>query len=228
VAISNNRLLDIAEDKVTFRYKDYRQDAQQKTMTLEAEEFIRRFLLHVLPQGFQRIRYYGFLANRYRVEKLAHCRELLDMPAPEPPDFEAANDYPERYEERLFVAGLPNLSPRPHAGDPDLAAKPTQAGGDHGYLMIKWTVFGRRSNCGGQVWPGQAPGAVLPHGSLGTFSKRRILSADAVLVHWRPNQLSPQSRTLTVSDHFRSSPEIQPTNNTHKPRSGRRFRPIDF
>jgi hypothetical protein len=64
VAISNNRLLDIAQGKVTFRYKDYRHDAQQKTMTLEAEEFIRRFLLHVLPEGFQRIRYYGFLTNR--------------------------------------------------------------------------------------------------------------------------------------------------------------------
>ena len=89
VAISNNRLLDIAEGKVTFRYKDYRHDAQQKTMTLEAEEFIRRFLLHVLPEGFQRIRYYGFLANRYREQKLARCRELLDMPAPEPPAFES-------------------------------------------------------------------------------------------------------------------------------------------
>jgi hypothetical protein len=99
VAISNNRLLDIAEGKVTFRYKDYRHNAQQKTMTLEAGEFIRRFLLHVLPEGFQRIRYYGFLANRYRVEKLAHCRELLNMPAPQPPAFEAANDYRERYEE---------------------------------------------------------------------------------------------------------------------------------
>ena len=64
VAISNNRLLDIAEGKVSFRYKDYRHDAQQKTMTLEAEEFIRRFLLNVLPEGFQRIRYYGFPANR--------------------------------------------------------------------------------------------------------------------------------------------------------------------
>jgi Putative transposase len=63
VAISNNRLLDIAEGKVTFRYKDYRRGAEQKTMTLQAEEFIRRFLLHVLPEGFQRVRYYGFLAN---------------------------------------------------------------------------------------------------------------------------------------------------------------------
>jgi hypothetical protein len=101
VAISNNRLLDIAEDKVTFRYKDYRQEAQQKTMTVEAEEFIRRFLLHVLPEGFQRIRYYGFLANRYREEKLARCRELLDMPAPEQPALEGAKDYRERYEELI-------------------------------------------------------------------------------------------------------------------------------
>src|SRR4029077_6831075 len=64
VAISNNRLLDIAEGKVTFRYKDYRHGAQQKTMTLQAEEFIRRFLLLVLPEGFQPIRSYCFLANR--------------------------------------------------------------------------------------------------------------------------------------------------------------------
>jgi putative transposase/transposase-like zinc-binding protein len=99
VAISNNRLLDIAEGKVTFRYKDYRHDAQQKTMTVEAQEFIRRFLLHVLPEGFQRIRYYGLLANRYREQKLALCRELLDMPAPEPPPLEATEDYRERYEE---------------------------------------------------------------------------------------------------------------------------------
>jgi hypothetical protein len=99
VAISNNRLLDIAEGKVTFRYKDYRHEAQQKTMTLQAEEFIRRFLLHVLPEGFQRIRYYGFLANRYREQKLARCRELLGMPAPEPSDSEATKDYSQRYEE---------------------------------------------------------------------------------------------------------------------------------
>ena len=99
VAISNNRLLDITGGKVTFRYKDYRHDARQKTMTLQAEEFIRRFLLHVLPEGFQRIRYYGFLGNRYREQKLAHCRKLLGMPAPEPPVLESPKDYRERYEE---------------------------------------------------------------------------------------------------------------------------------
>lgn len=99
VAISNNRLLDIAQDKVSFRYKDYRHEAQQKTMTLQAEEFIRRFLLHVLPEGFQRIRYYGFLANRYRQQKLARCRDLLGMSAPEPAASEVSNHYRERYEE---------------------------------------------------------------------------------------------------------------------------------
>lgn len=81
VAISNNRLLDIEDGKVQFRWKDYRDNNQQKTMTVSAEEFIRRFLIHTLPSGFQRIRYYGFLGSRYRQQKLARCRELLNMPA---------------------------------------------------------------------------------------------------------------------------------------------------
>ena len=100
VALSNNRLLDIADGQVRFRYKDYRHDAQQKTMTLAAEEFIRRFLLHALPSGFQRIRYYGFLGNRYRKENLARCRQLLGMPPYEGSVAvkEAAPDYRERYE----------------------------------------------------------------------------------------------------------------------------------
>jgi hypothetical protein len=99
VALSNNRLLDITDGQVSFRYKDYRHEAQQKVMTLAAEEFIRRFLWHVLPPGFQRIRYYGFLGNRYRAEKLARCRQLLGMPACEVPVKEAGKDYRERYEE---------------------------------------------------------------------------------------------------------------------------------
>lgn len=104
VAISNNRLLNIDHEKVTFRYKDYRHDNQQKTMTLDAEEFIRRFLLHVLPDGFQRIRYYGFLGNRYREEKLARCRELLNMPALEPPALDAPKDYRDRCEELTGIS----------------------------------------------------------------------------------------------------------------------------
>lgn len=99
VAISNNRLLDIDDGKVTFRYKDYRQAGEQKTMTLEAEEFIRRFLLHVLPSGFQRIRYCGFLGNRYREQKLARCRQLLGMTAAKPSVSDAGADYRDRYEE---------------------------------------------------------------------------------------------------------------------------------
>jgi hypothetical protein len=67
-------------------------------MTLDAEEFIRRFLLHVLPNCFQRIRYYGFLGNRYREEKLTRCRELLCMPVCELPALDAAKDYRDRYE----------------------------------------------------------------------------------------------------------------------------------
>jgi hypothetical protein len=98
VAISNNRLLDIDHGEITFRYKDYRHDGEQKKMTLDADEFIRRFLLHVLPDGFQRIRYYGFLGNRYREEKLSRCRQLLGMPA-DPPHTEESKDYRERYEE---------------------------------------------------------------------------------------------------------------------------------
>jgi hypothetical protein len=97
VAISNDRLLDIEDGEIRFRWKDYRDHNQQKTMTLKADEFIRRFLLHVLPDAFQRIRYFGFLGNRYRKQKLALCRQLLGMPA-ENPACENARDYRELYE----------------------------------------------------------------------------------------------------------------------------------
>jgi Putative transposase/Transposase zinc-binding domain len=77
VAISNSRLLSLENRRVTFAWKDYADGNQSKTMTLDAVEFIRRFLLHVLPSGFVRIRHFGFLANRKRKEKLALCRSLL-------------------------------------------------------------------------------------------------------------------------------------------------------
>jgi hypothetical protein len=98
VAISNQRLLAIEEGQVGFRWKDYRDANQQKVLTLGANEFIRRFLLHVLPQGFQRIRYYGLLGNRYREQNLAHCRQLLGMPTV-PPAGESPPDYRDRYEQ---------------------------------------------------------------------------------------------------------------------------------
>lgn len=82
VAISNSRLLGYRSGRVTFRYKDYAQESQQRTMTVSATEFIRRFLLHVLPDGFMRIRHYGYLANRHRREKLELCRRLLCCASP--------------------------------------------------------------------------------------------------------------------------------------------------
>jgi hypothetical protein len=96
VAISNHRLLDIDAGQVCFQWKDYRDKGRQKAMHLSAEEFIRRFLLHALPDGFQRIRYYGLLGNRYRQQKLARCRQLLGM-AP-PTEAPVPEDYRDQHE----------------------------------------------------------------------------------------------------------------------------------
>jgi len=96
VAISNDRLKELKDGQVSFAYKDYKDEQRQKQMTLSADEFLRRFLLHVLPDHFQRIRHYGLLGNRHRAENLARCRELLAMPAPVPPP---ARDYRERWQQ---------------------------------------------------------------------------------------------------------------------------------
>jgi hypothetical protein len=77
VAISNHRLLAMENGQVTFTYKDYARGQRQRTMTLDTVEFLRRFLLHVLPTGFTRIRHYGLLANRVRATRLERCRYLL-------------------------------------------------------------------------------------------------------------------------------------------------------
>jgi hypothetical protein len=84
VAISNHRLLALQDGRVTFSWKDYARSNQQRAMTLKADEFIRRFLLHVLPRGFQRLRQFGLLANRRRRENLALCRRLLNGAAAHP------------------------------------------------------------------------------------------------------------------------------------------------
>ena len=116
VAISNDRLLDIDNGAVRFTYTDYRADPPlaRKTMTLAAGEFIRRFLLHVLPSGFHRIRYYGFLGARHRREKLAHCRQLLGTPrsTPAPPP---ATDYRDRVEALTGVSV--RVCPACHRGE---------------------------------------------------------------------------------------------------------------
>ena len=79
VAIANSRLIDFDEHRVIFKWKDYRakEENRYKTMSLETPEFIRRFLIHVLPPGFHRIRHYGLFANGQRAENLAKARELL-------------------------------------------------------------------------------------------------------------------------------------------------------
>jgi hypothetical protein len=79
VAISNRRLVELRNGRVSFRYKDYSNGQQSKVLPLSSSEFIRRFLMHTLPSGFVRIRYYGFLANRYRNERLEQCRRLLGV-----------------------------------------------------------------------------------------------------------------------------------------------------
>jgi len=98
IAISNRRLVSADGDEIAFRWKDYRKDglARWKTMTLSPCEFIRRFLTHVLPKGFHRIRHYGLLANGNRTEAIARARELLSVAVVEKDDApggaEAAND----------------------------------------------------------------------------------------------------------------------------------------
>jgi Putative transposase len=80
VAISNHRITNFADGKVSFRWKDYANGSQQRVMTVDSHEFLRRFLQHILPQRFVRIRSFGFLSNRRRKESVALCRQLLAVP----------------------------------------------------------------------------------------------------------------------------------------------------
>jgi hypothetical protein len=108
IAISNRRLISADETGVTFKYKDYRIDgpARYKTMTLAPHEFIRRFLIHVLPKGFHRIRHYGLLASGTRAANIAHARELL-----------AAPSTPKEHETpETAAADQPHVLPRPCPG----------------------------------------------------------------------------------------------------------------
>jgi hypothetical protein len=96
IAIANSRLVAFDGERVTFKWKDYRAkgDARYKLMTLDADEFIRRFLIHVLPDGFHRIRHYGLFANGGRAENIARARQLLNVPAPQnaPSDADSTGD----------------------------------------------------------------------------------------------------------------------------------------
>ena len=95
VAISNHRIISVTSDGVTFRWKDYRHNGRPRTMTLAPEEFLRRFLHHVLPKGFPRIRYFGWMANRKRAVMLGLCRRLLGQTPTSEPDSPPPNTPPE-------------------------------------------------------------------------------------------------------------------------------------
>jgi hypothetical protein len=96
VAISNHRLIGMEDGKVAFRWKDYAHGGKKRKMTLAAEEFIRRFLLHVLPKGLVRIRHYGWMANRCRRQQAALIRALLDVEAAEPAPVSGDQDHGRR------------------------------------------------------------------------------------------------------------------------------------
>jgi hypothetical protein len=110
VAIANSRLLACENGRVSFRWKDYRDGNKSKVMTLDADEFIRRFLLHVLPKGFRRIRHFGFLANACRVTKLRQIRAALHAPEPTPAP------QPANYRERCAILTGYRLDLCPHCG----------------------------------------------------------------------------------------------------------------
>ena len=94
VAISNHRLISFTDGQVTFRWRDSAHHNEQKLMTLPLEEFLRRFLLHILPKGFVRIRHFGFLANRKRATTLPLCFQLLGSTSQPPTELERSNSSP--------------------------------------------------------------------------------------------------------------------------------------
>ncbi len=106
VAISNSRIVKLEDGKVTFRWRDYRDGNKTKLMTLDAFEFIRRFLLHILPKGFFKIRYYGILASRNHQTKLQRCKQILDVDSSQDQD----TNHSQSWEDLLFE--LTGIDPR--------------------------------------------------------------------------------------------------------------------
>ena len=95
VAISNHRIVDVADGTVTFRWKDYAHGGQSRLMTVTADEFLRRFFLHILPRGFVRIRFFGYLASRRRSRDLPICRRVLASSSAPPPPMTSTVDQPQ-------------------------------------------------------------------------------------------------------------------------------------
>ena len=135
VAISNHRLIAVTEDEVTFRWKDYRHGSAVRLTTLSAEEFLRRFCLHVLPKGFVRIRFYGFLAPRCRTEALPRCRHALGVTPPQVPAAWTRSDGAPAPALRGLSIGLSDSNGQPlRCGDSEewrYAALSRRTGGRH-------------------------------------------------------------------------------------------------
>jgi hypothetical protein len=110
IAISNRRLIALDDSHVAFSWRDYAHGSAKKVMRLSAHEFLRRFLLHVLPDGFQRIRHYGFLANGHRRAKLAAIRRLLAVSAPPLSTATTADDEPATSEPGAYSQPCPAVA----------------------------------------------------------------------------------------------------------------------
>ena len=112
IAISNHRIVKLEDDKVSFKWRDYADNNERKIMTLGADEFIRRFLLHVLPDRFVKIRHYGLLGNRCRKKKLDRCRELLACADPK-----KTEEKGETWQETLLRLAGVDVSKCPSCGE---------------------------------------------------------------------------------------------------------------
>ncbi|MCZ7593423.1 MAG: transposase [Kiritimatiellae bacterium] len=125
VAISDYRILQLEDGRVTFRYRDRADGDTEKTMTLSADAFIGRFLLHILPPGFQKIRFYGWMARNVRTENLRHIRQALNVPPPDVPPKppRIAPDCPACGKATLLIEGLIGRARGPSA--PPMNPKPT-------------------------------------------------------------------------------------------------------
>jgi hypothetical protein len=151
VAVSNSRLESLTDKGVTFRWKDYRHGNQEKTMTLPAVEFLRRFLQHVLPSGFVRIRYYGLLSMRQRQRTLPLCRQLLKR-------IQAETLSP------VDLPSLPDLSETTQGSSPELRICPICGQGKL-HALRTWSRPTLPELMARPVWCGSLPGAAYPSAS---------------------------------------------------------------
>ena len=199
-----------------FRYTDYRSNdaSRHKTMTLAAAEFIRRMLLNVLPPGFYRIRYYGFLANRARQQKLAECRQgALHAAAASATAGPPVSDYRDRYE--ALTGRSLRQCPRCHAGNMQPVDRRLGVSGHSGFVVTSASTSARRASAA----PGVA-GAVL----------LRLRSSRWAADHLRGHRRQPPAAgNLPAPAQRIPASAVCPQCNTHRsPTAGWRFRPIHF